>query len=833
MAPEQASGGNSQLTTATDVYCLGAILYHLLTGRPPFHGASAVETMRRVVDSAPDPPERLNSLVDRDLATICLKCLSKDPARRYSSARALADDLDRWRNNETILARPATRMEHFSRWCRRRPALAGLTAAVFLLLAIVAVVSTSAVIRVNRAMGAVVASQRNATDKLRESYLAQARAQRWSGRPGRRFESLRALTNAAAIRNGVDLRNEAVACLALTDLDPIPGWPRRMPQGEKIVIDWPRDRYARTETGGAVTFRDLNTDEQLFQLPGKDKNITDIRDVTTDGRWLPVVYGDKGLDVWDLRRREIALHLEFDFADYAFSPDFNKLALSTFETNFVVIELENPARRVTNSLPVIAWGSRWSPNGTTIASYGTREIFFFDTASGRVTLHVPFSSQPFYLAWHPDGVRLAWGGQDKHVHILDSRSGLELSTFKGHLGTVTSVAFSPDGKMLASDSWDGRLRLWDVLTGAEIINTPEGPEGIHFSPDGKHLAVYSWEQSRAALFNVGVNEVELSLPGNAPRYLDALLFGPSGGWLASSQDDDLCFWDPESGRQLALVPKGPCSSLQLYWQETTIFGWTTNRFYRVPIHATENSFSVGEPGRFKPVIPKEFVGLENSGILTNFTDKHTPERSSASTDGETVAVTYRYRCFIFDMAHGALQAVTDRQTEMKYVSVSPDGRWVATGAWHTNNVMIWNVRTGAKETEIRTGISPTVAFSPDGKWLVTGTGQEYVFWRAGGWTPAHRIVRANLSDLPGPMAFSMDGRVLALAHERGNIRLVVPETGELLAEINPIPDNEIVTLAFNHDASLLAVSRAGLTAQIWKLKRMREQLSALHLDWSP
>src|SRR5262249_45125377 len=142
MAPEQAGGKSKGIGPAADVYALGAILYELTTGRPPFKATTAIDTMLQVVSVEPVPPSQIQPTVPRDLETICLRCLVKEPSRRYGSAAELAEELRRFRAGEPIRTRPVGRLEKALKWARRNPVVAGSLAAVVLVLAAGAAVST-------------------------------------------------------------------------------------------------------------------------------------------------------------------------------------------------------------------------------------------------------------------------------------------------------------------------------------------------------------------------------------------------------------------------------------------------------------------------------------------------------------------------------------------------------------------------------------------------------------------------------------------------------------------------------------------------------------------
>jgi hypothetical protein len=232
MAPEQAEGKPSEVGPATDVYALGATLYECLTGRPPFKAATPLDTILQMLGEEPVPPRQFSARIPIDLETICLKCLRKEPAQRYATARELAEDLRRQQEGRPILARPIGRWGRAVKWVRRNPVVASMSASLAVLLAVIAVggivMNLDLKIALKRAEDRereAVTAERGQREQVLEGLLTEARYRRFSRRVGQRFATMAAIRKAVALAHELDkppevfdeLRNLAVAALALPD----------------------------------------------------------------------------------------------------------------------------------------------------------------------------------------------------------------------------------------------------------------------------------------------------------------------------------------------------------------------------------------------------------------------------------------------------------------------------------------------------------------------------------------------------------------------------------------------------------------------------------------
>ncbi len=466
MAPEQASGRRGSVTTSTDVYGLGAILYALLTASAPFGGDSVIDTLEQVRERSPEPPTKRNPLVPRDLEVICLKCLEKDSRRRYASADALAEDLKHWLAGEPIAARPVGNTARLWMWCRRNKGIAALGCLLIGSLVDGTAFSLAFAVRAKHE------STRANTEASRANQEADdARRQRdWS-------ERLRYTAEINLAYRDYESNNVQQARRRLVDVIPsIPG------QVDPRGLEW--------------HFLQAQVHQELHVLRAHDRMVESVA-FAPNGRLISAESGSGTVRIWDAETgRELStLHeREGSVSPPVFTPDRRRVAFANSDGTVRIWDAETghelTALRVAK---VDFYQLHFAPHGLHLASIGAdRTVRIWDTMSGReVAWLTGHEGTVEGVAFARDGRRLASAARDGTVRVWDVETGHELARLLGHEGWVECVAFSPDGRRIASAGWDSTVRLWDAQIDQEVMATDDSLEWIRsvaFAPNGRIIA---------------------------------------------------------------------------------------------------------------------------------------------------------------------------------------------------------------------------------------------------------------------------------------------------------------------------------------------------------
>jgi serine/threonine protein kinase/WD40 repeat protein len=835
MAPEQATGQASHATTAADIYSLGAILYELLAGRPPFQAATPLEIMRQVVEQEPVPPtevlrrtapagpgtskskiENRKSKIPRDLETICLKCLHKNPHERYGSAEALALDLEHWLAGEPILARPANSVEKLWSWCRRNPRLAGLSLAVLALLAAITVGSVAAAFRIVQAGAAATRAEAKATEELRLAYLAQGRAERHSGRSGQRLDSLAALARAAAIQPSLEIRDEAIAALALPDLR----WTRLWHSGaqlDRTCFSRNLELCAFDAGGGEVCIRRVRDGRDLARL-GYVGAAVWLDGFSPDGRLLAGRYGNGLCSVWDVSSGQTVLNDLPESASCAFSPDGQSLWVSQMNSNLVRFSLKTglPVRQ--RSLPTRLDSLSVQPRGGLLAGRtdGSTSVLICDTASSQPILTLAHPEGVGTLAWSADGQELATGCANGRIFLWDPATGMCKRSLAGHQENVVSIGFAHQGDLLASASWDGTVRLWDLTSLRPLLVEYGSAYQTEFSPDDSRIA-YAWRDAELGLVEVARSRVFRWLAAEPSEFRNTygLDISPDGRLAVAAYSDSLCLWDFQTGRILAFRPGVRSRSVMFTPEGRSVIACGSDGLTRWPIALTVTG-NAAEAGLGQPQVLQEGAYLVHGSL---------------SADGRWVAAANQGdgTVELYELERPANRITLGSHPGVDYITLSLDGRWVATGTWNQQGVKVWEVATHKLVCDLPLLGPVTVAFSPDNRWLVVG-GRSYQVLEVGSWQERNRVAKPDL-DRVGITAFSPDGRYLAVVLEGRDIELLEAASGQVLATFEAPGQPLVSWLRFSPDGTQLAALLADRRALVWDLRRIRSELAAMRLDW--
>jgi WD40 repeat protein len=797
MAPEQALGHSRDVGPAADVYALGAILYEMLSGRPPFRAETPLDTMMQVASEEPVPVGRLQPRLPPDLVTICMKCLQKEPYKRYPSAEEFADDLQRFRQGEPIRARPIGTLERAYKWARRRPGSAGLLAltAAAIVACFVAVTlkwrhEAETRYRLETAQQETAAALARAETSLYCNRIALAEREWLANNVGRVRQLLRDCKpdhrhwewhylNRLCHGDLVTLRGHDSPIFGLAF----------SPDGQYLVS---------SSADQTVKVWEPLADRTLFTQHGAETRDRGLAVAfSTDGKQVNFAGAQQVVQTWDAKTgQKIQSSQRPGGKVYcaAFGPERRRIAGGTTEGSVILWDLATPKEVVLAAHTGMVHCVAFAGSGKFLASAGhDGTVKIWDVTNGSLFKAIAAHTGAVHtVAFSTDGWRIVTASADGTVKVWETISGKLVATFRGHHHQGTCAVFSPNGKLVASAGKDNVIRIWNTATAEELFalrGHTERVQCLAFRRDGKLLA--SAGEDRVVKIWDATAEPE-GRSFRARFASNCIAFAPNGKHLATAESH-VQIWDPATSRPMAILG-GPAELIRsiayhpdgkhvatagntlavrdvALGRDLKVFARASPAHFRCVAYRSDGQrlVSGGDDG-----IVRIWDAADGKELLTLTGHEGSVLGVVFSPDGKRVASAGAdHKIKIWDAATGVeVRTLTGHIGRVNTVAFSPDGRWLASGAEGAGEhegdttpegeLKVWDAATGELRHNLwgHSGVVNVVLFSPDGERLVSGSDDQTVKI----WEPVfgHEVLtlRGHTGSVHG-IAFSPDGHFLA------------------------------------------------------------------------
>ncbi len=872
MASERFDG---QGDLRSDVYSRGLTLYELLALRPAFDEADRNKLVKEVMHGEPVRPRKLNPAVPRDLETVVLKAIARDPEHRYQTPAEMAEDLKRFVEDRPVRARRISEAERVWRWCRRNPSVSVMALAVVLALALGTTVSYLKYLEAKQ-QKAIAEDRGQAADKARVKAEKNERAERW----GRYQSNIVAASAALQLQHGGAARNS---------LDDAPkehrNWEWRHLQsqldGASLVLPMPGGKHMSLvlspsgrqiavccENQNAVYLYDVASGKLDAVLREHTASATSVA-YRPDGKQIATSSDDQTIRLWDPATGRQTAILKAEVAPpnldrnplVAYSSDGSRIAsysIYAADDGGVTCRLWNAATG--KEIAVLAkWQANmhplaFSPDGRRVAVGSGEHVYLCDAVTGRrLAVLGPHAKQVIYLAFSPDGKRIAsaTAADSGNIHLWDGDTGKEVAVLRGHAAQVNSLIFSPDGSRLVSGSGypENKANLWDTATG-RLLASLDGHKNliwaVAFSPDGRRAVTASSDRS-ARLWDGRTGQLLAVLGGHTNR-VKHVLISPNGTCVITASDDTtLRLWDAQAGALIGVLrghgdgfwcppvftPDG--SRLVSGSDDGTVRIWDMGLVERNGILKGHESYvyDVAFSSNGEQVASAGWDGSARlwdatTGRQTGLPLKHETKIVNSvaySRDGRQLATGERKRgVTLWDVASGK----PTREWRLPVgnfhgdsrASVNPAGTLLAAGC-AAGPVRLWDVATGREVARLEghDKESKDAVFRPDGSLLATtGIDGTVRLWDVATHAPV-AVLRGH-TDIVWRAAFSADGKLLASASSDKTICLWDTRTHEQLADI-PLA-SIVFSVAFSPDSTRLAAGCQDSTIRLFDVARHQE-----------